>query len=178
MKLSRWLALTVIVVSTACSTPVPVRPPPQALEVVAPLLSVSEFETRTMYSLTDGTSWTREKDQFRVLYDLPGVNTLFVAGRDAQGEYVLLVGDQDGLPDGCAYALRYGGRDWGDSIEAQGLLWPKAPGFDDSAAAVQSGQAYPTNAGFCVDDQASVTSVYLAEPLDGSGQAPAASAST
>jgi hypothetical protein len=58
-----------------------------------------------------------------------GRNDLFVAGIDGQGEYVLLIGGQDGLPEDCPYALRHGGRDWGDAIEAQGLLWLKANGF-------------------------------------------------
>jgi len=146
--------------------------------VIGPLLNVNEGDSRTMFSLADGTSWARDNDQFRTLYDLRGENTLFVAGHDNQGDYVLLVGDQDGLPEDCKYALRYGGRDWGDSIESQGLLWQKAPGFSQEEAVVNSGEAYPENAGFCLDDQGRIASVYLARPPSASEGVPIGSAST
>ena len=173
----RIVCLAIVVGAVAaCGTAPLTRPPAAALDVVGPLQNVSEFESRTQYSLVDGTVWARPNDRFRVLYDMPGSNTLFVSGHDSQGEYVLLVGDQDGLPEGCVYALRYGGRDWGDSIESQGVMWTKAEDFVGlDGKPLTSGADYPTNAGFCLDQQARVTSVYLAEPPEGS-QAPAGSA--
>jgi hypothetical protein len=136
-------------------------------------MSSSEGDERTTYSLVDGRTWVRPNDQFRILYELQSGATLFVAGSDNDGEYVLLIGGQDGLPAACRYALRYGGRDWGDSIESQNLLWEKAPAFVGlNGPDLQSGSAYPDNAGFCLNDKAQVTSVYLAEPSAIQSQSP------
>lgn len=162
----------------ACDQAVPTRPPDQQLDTVGTLADMSVGEDRAWYNLADGTTWSRPTDQFRVLYDLPSRTTLFVAGIDGQGEYVLLIGGMDGLPEDCPYALRYGGREWGDAIEAQGLLWPKANGFralNGSSPAV--GEEYPGDPGFCLDDQARVTSVYVVvPPSDPSTDQPAGSA--
>jgi hypothetical protein len=174
------LAVASIWTLAGCADALPRRPDASALDVVGRLLAVNESDTRTQYGLADGTTWARLNDTFRVLYDLPGENTLFVAGHDSQGEYVLLVGDQDGLPPGCAYALRYGGTDWGDAVEGQGVLWRKAVDFTPlEGAEVRPGSAYPSNAALCLNERAEVTSIYLAEPAPGeSGQAPSASAAS
>lgn len=162
----------------ACGQAVPTRPPGQQLDTVATLAGLSVSEDRAWYDLADGTTWSRPTDQFRVLYDMPSTTTLFVAGVDGKGEYVLLIGGQEGLPENCPYALRYGGREWGDAVEAQGLLWPKANGFTAlNGSSPGVGEAYPGNAGFCLDDQARVTSVYVvAPPADSSTDQPASSA--
>jgi hypothetical protein len=171
MKVS--VVLTIAIVA-GCGG-IPVKPAPPNLDTVGPLAGVSEGAESITYTLADGTVWAQPRDQFRILYDMPSGPTLFVAGTDRHGRYVLLIGGQDGLPDECTYALRYGGTEWGDSIESQGLLWAKAKGFAPLPDGPTSGGEYPGNAGFCLDDHGAVTSVYLATPTDeDSGPAPSA----
>lgn len=172
--------LTVVIIATAivvgCGPELPVKPPPPVIDTIGVLAGLAEFDGRIRYSLADGRQWDRPKDQFRILYDMPGRDTLFVAGTDRIGAYVLLVGGQDGLPVGCRYALRYGGTDWGDSVASQGLLWPKADGLVPLPNGPGSGSDYPSNAAYCLDDRGSVTSVYLAVPPDDGDSAPVPSA--
>lgn len=179
-RLLAALGVAAISILGSCADPLPSRPAASALDVVGVLLSVNEFDARTQYGLVDGTTWARPNDKFRILYDVPGENTLFVAGHDSQGEFVLLVGDQDGLPVDCTYALRFGGTDWGDAIESQGVLWRKTDDFTGLAGTpVGSGSAYPSNTGICLDGRAEATAVYLAEPPAGeSDEAPPASAAS
>ena len=156
--------LTLLAVAGACSVSLPVRPADQSIEKIGVVTGGTDSQDRTTYTFADGSAWDRPKDQYRVIYDLMGRQTLFVAGTDQDGTYVLLVGSQDGLPADCAYALRYGGREWGDAVESQGLLWPKAEAFTGLAVQPGVGAEYPGNAGFCLDDRGQVTAVYLAEP--------------
>jgi hypothetical protein len=92
--------LTIVV--AACGAAPPVRPVAPVFDTIAPLIGSTESEDRTTYSLADGRIWQRQNDQFRVIYDMPGEETLFVAGTDPEGAYVLLVGSQDGLPAECS----------------------------------------------------------------------------
>lgn len=170
------VATIVNVIVVGCGFEPPVKPPPPVIETIGVLAGLAEFDGRVRYSLADGRQWDRPKDQFRILYDMPGRDTLFVAGADSVGAYVLLVGSQDGLPVDCRYALRYGGTDWGDSIASQGLLWPKADTFVPLPDGPGSGSDYPSNAAFCLDDRGSVTSVYLAVPPEDEDSAPVPSA--
>ena len=158
------VGLTLMAIAGACSVSLPVRPAAPSIEKIGIVTGVNAYTDRTTYTFADGSAWDRPNDQYRVIYDLMGRQTLFVAGTDQDGTYVLLVGSQDGLPVDCAYALRYGGRDWGDGVESQGLLWPKAAAFAGLAVQPTVGTEYPGNAGFCLDDRGQVTSVYLAEP--------------
>ena len=92
-----------------------------------------------------------------------------MAGTDAEGSFVALVGSQDGLPDECPFAVRYGGREWVDSIESQGVVWQKAPGFERPGFESEvnlpaAGDPYPDNAILCLDGDARVTRVMLARP--------------
>jgi hypothetical protein len=164
------LAMVAVLVA-GCGGTSKVRPTAPALETVGVLATVKEFDDRTEYSLTDGITWSRPKSAFRLVYDFPAGSTLFVSGTDAAGTFVYLIGRQEGLAADCQHALRYGGSDWGDSIEAQGLLWTKAPDFTGLPEAPSgTGWAYPDSVGFCLDDQARVTSVYVASPPTGTPQ--------
>jgi len=172
--------LTVVPIATAivvgCGVEPPVKPPPPVIDTIGVLAGLAEFDGRVRYSLADGRQWDHPKDQFRILYDMPGRDTLFVAGTDSVGAYVLLVGSQDGLPVDCRYSLRYGGTDWGDSIASQGLLWPKADAFVPLPDRPGSASDYPSNSALCLDDRGSVTSVYLAVPPEDEDSAPVPSA--
>ncbi len=158
------VGLTLMAVVAACGVSLPVRPAAPMIDTIGVLSGINASTDRTTYTLADGRVWDRPNDQFRVAYDMPAAQTLFVAGADQDGTYVLLVGGQEGLPEDCPYALRYGGLDWGDAVESQGLLWPKAAGFTGIPDQPDVGADYPGNAGFCLDDHGRVTSVYLAEP--------------
>ena len=116
----------------------------------------------------------RANDQFRLLYDMPGSRTLFVAGHDQQGTFVALVGSQDGLPVSCPFAVRYGGREWGDAIESQGVMWLKAAGLESEVATPATGSAYPDGTVLCLDEEARVKSLLLVSPQS-SDQEPAGS---
>ena len=111
---------------------------------------------------------------------MPGSRTLFVAGTDTEGTFVALVGSQDGLPDECPFAVRYGGREWVDAIESQGVLWQKAPGFERPGFESEvnlpaGGDPYPDNAVLCLDGDARVSRVMLARrPTDDPGAGSAA----
>ena len=165
-------ALVVSAIAAGCGE-APVRPQRPTVDMVGPLAGIQEGDDRITYSLQDGRQWVRGRDEFEVVYDFPSGPTLFVALPDPAGSYVLLVGGQDGLPADCSYALRYGGRDWGDLIESQGFLWPKADGFVPLPGGPGNGTEYASNAGFCLDEHAAVTSVYTINPNDdNSGPAP------
>lgn len=161
-----------LVVLLGCGTP---RPAPSQIETAGELVSSSASEGQSLYSLADGTSWVRPNDQFRVLYDMPGTRTLFVSGTDGQGTFVALVGSQDGLPADCPFAVRYGGREWGDAIESQGIMWRKAPELDSAIPTPASGADYPDNAILCLDSEGSVVRLIVATPPSGEPQ-PAGSA--
>lgn len=157
------LVASLAIAFVACGE-VPVKPERPTVDMVGPLAGIQEGNKRITYTLEDGRQWVRARDEYEVVYDLPSGPTLFVALSNPAGTFVLLVGGQDGLPADCSYALRYGGREWGDSIESQGFLWPKADGFVPLPGGPASGGAYATNAGFCLDEQAAVTSVYIVTP--------------
>lgn len=173
---SALLALLVGLVAAGCSPFAATRPGAQTFEAVGILTGLSEGDTRITYTLADGRVWDRPKDQFRIVYDMPAGETLFVAGQGQGGTYVLLIGGQQGLPADCPYSLRYGGREWGDAIESQGYLWRKADTFAVLTPTPGVGAEYPGNAIVCLDAEANVTAVLQLTPPDSSEPAPAGSA--
>ena len=178
MRLGRssLLALVVGLAATGCSPLAATRPDAQTFQAVGILSGLSEFDKRIAYTLEDGRTWDRPKDQFRIVYDLPAGETLFVAGLDKTGTYVLLIGGQDGLPPDCPHSLRYGAREWGDAIESQGYLWRKAENFAVLTPSPGVGAEYPGSAIVCLDAEANVTAVLQLTPPEGSEPAPAGSA--
>lgn len=169
------VVLAAIALAIAGCGEVPVRPEPPTVDMVGPLGSVREFDDRVTYDLQDGRQFARPKADYKLVYDMPSGPTLFVALSDPRGSYVLLVGGQEGLPAECQYSLRYGGTDWGDSIESQGFLWGKASDFIPLDGGPGSGAEYSSSAGFCLDEDGRVQSVYVLSPND-NNSAPAASA--
>lgn len=177
MRSGRAAMVAVIVgsVLASCSSSTVTRPDFLEFQAVGVLGGIEEFETRTVYTLADGRKWDRPNDQFRVAYDMPAAQTLFVAGQDKDGAFVLLIGGQQGLPADCPYSLRYGGREWGDAIESQGFAWHKAGSFAGLADNPAVGAEYPGNTLFCLDADAEVTAALQAIP-DSSDDAPQQSA--
>lgn len=173
---SSLLALVVGLVATGCSPLAAVRPDPQTFQTVGILSGIHEANETTTYLFADGRIWDRPKDQFRLVYDLPAGETLFVAGQDKTGTYVLLIGGQEGLSPDCPHALRYGAREWGDAIESQGYLWHKADSFAVLTPSPGVGAEYPGSAIVCLDAEANVTAVLQLTPPEGSEAAPVGSA--
>lgn len=169
------VAMIVGLVVAGCSAVPATRPDFPEFQAVGVLSGIEAFEARTVYTLADGRTWDRPNDQFRVAYDMPAAQTLFVAGQDQEGLYVLLIGSQQGLPADCLYSLRYGGREWGDAIESQGFLWHKASSFAGLATTPAAGADYPDNTLFCFNADAEVTAALQAVP-NSSDSAPQQSA--
>jgi hypothetical protein len=135
------------------------RPALQAFDTVGLLAGVAEHADKVVYSLLDGRTWERPKDQFRVAYDLSSRSVLFLSATDADGTFVWLIGTPEGVPTDCKHVVRYGAREWGDAIESQGVLWPKAANFASTIPIPAVGETYPSAAFLCLDDHAQATSV-------------------
>lgn len=149
------LAVATLVVACGEAKPAQ-RPSPPALEAVGVVVDELYFDDRTVFKLVDGTVWERRNDQFRFRYQYSARSTLFVSGTDAEGTYVYLIGGSRDIPAECRHAIGWGGREWGDGIEVEGLLWMKAPAFSTSVDPVPVGIEYPTTIRFCLDDRARV----------------------
>jgi hypothetical protein len=155
--------VAVTALAAGCTSLVgPTRPAFPDFQTIGEVASVSEGAADTTYSLSNGQVWKRQNGQFRVAYDMSGDRTLFIAGQDQQGAYILLVGSQQGLPDDCTYALRYGGREWGDAVESQGFVWRKSGAFEVAPPMPALGGDYPGNTVFCLDEAAEVASFFEA----------------
>lgn len=185
MKTAAWLAsLLVLMVVSGCQSvgPAPATPQRAASRPVAPTLDVAgELSTvhdagaTVTYFLKDGRTWSRPSAQFRVAYDMSSDRTLIVAGEDAQGSFVALIGSQPGLPADCVFALRYDGVDWGDSIESQGILWRKTPAFATLSGPIAPGTSYPDSTIFCMSGTGEAMWAIQIHP-PGTGSAPVQSA--
>ncbi len=150
LKVGRAVLMAAAV--AACGAPAPSHPPRIAIETVGLLADERVYADHTEYELQDGRTWARPNDEFRIAYQAPSGSTLFIAGADDGGPYVLMIGGQDGLPPECTHAIGYGGTDLGDGIAVEDFLWPKAPGY----AGDLSPTTYPTTTRFCLDDQGRV----------------------
>ena len=154
------LGLIAVLVCASCggaspgpSSSPPQRPPAIEADTIGLLVGEHVYADRTEFLLANGTSWTRPNSGFRRVYDRPAGSTLFIAGSDSSGPWVLLVGGQDGLPSDCTHAIGYGGVDFGDGVAAAGFLWPKAPSFSGTADT----SIYGSLTRFCLDNQARVS---------------------
>ncbi len=136
--------------------------------------SFEEGATRLIVRLVGGRVWERPSGQYRVTYVFGESPDLLVAGQDAEGTYVMLIGGLPWLPKECRFTIGHGGRDWGDAIETEGLLWQKSPLFPPSSLSV--GAEYPKEVQFCLDEQARVESLAVRPPQ--SDGAPVGSART
>ena len=143
--------------------------------MVGVVQSFEEYADRLIVRFVGGRVWERPKDQYRVTTISGESPDLLVAGQDAEGTYVMLIGGLDWLPEACRFTIGHGGRDWGDAIETEGLLWPKSPLFPPSSLSVGTG--YPKEVGFCLDEQARVESFVSVRPPQSDG-APVGSAQT
>jgi hypothetical protein len=131
----------------------PIRPSPQVIELVGVIKRTAVDETRTRFELEDGRIWQRPTAEFRVAYDRGGDGSLLVIGRDQEGTYVVIAGGIEGLPPECRWVVGPDGRDWGDSVESIGLLWPKSPRFLRLPSTIAVGEVYPSRTRFCLDEQ-------------------------
>lgn len=171
----KWPAVlsgTLLLVPLACA-PSPSRPPSQSIVTVGVVRSFEEYADRVIVRFVGGRVWERPKDQYRVTYVFGESPDLLVAGQDAEGTYILLIGGLPWLPKECRFTIGHGGRDWGDAIEAEGLLWQKSPIYPPNSLSV--GAAYPKEVQFCLDEQGRIESFVTRQP-PGSDGAPVGSA--
>jgi hypothetical protein len=151
-----------LVVACGTTGPISTRPPLRDLETVGLLETEELYADHRVFRLKGGQVWDRPNDAFRVAYEQPAGSTLFVAGSDAEGTFVLLIGGQDGLPSTCEHAIGYGGRDWGNAIEAEGFLWTKSAAY--AGPDLPIGAELPSTVRVCLNERAHATAVVDIRP--------------
>lgn len=158
------VAVFVATLGGACGTreSVPTRPPLPILDTVGVLAGDEAYADHRVFRLTSGRVWDRPNEAFRIAYDRAARSTLFVAGADSEGVFVLLIGGQEGLPAACEHAIGYGGHDWGDAIEAEGFLWRKSPTYAGPVLSI--GTELPTTVRVCLDERAQATTIVDIRP--------------
>lgn len=157
----------------------PDAPWPPLLQTIGILAGLREDAGTFAYTLIDGRTWTRVKDQFRIRYDMASDRTLFVAGNDEQGSYVLLIGSQQGVcrirvctpsdTAGASGAIRSRA---GDSCGARARHSRVSIRASPSARSALSERCRA-----CLDNAATVTGVLRATPEGGISMAAGASVS-
>ena len=144
---------------TACSIgvssgPAPVPPTIQAVGVATDIRIYPDY-TRIVFA--DG-SVHEVPNSYRQVGESTGF-WLVIIGSDAEGNFVASFPTQGGLPPDC-YRENAAGIERGDYIEAEGVMWAKAPDF---SAPVQPavGSKYPPGMRFCFDDRGLVSGVVV-----------------
>lgn len=144
---------------SALATPTP-TPTPGISEITAVGVVVEESDRApiTEFLLQDGRALSYDLSVVRVVERGGGEPRLLVAGRDSDGEWLAVVGHQDGTPPGC-HVLNQRGYELGPSIAIAGIRWPKAPTLSWPGQVPPIGQPYPANARFCLDDAGRVNRI-------------------
>lgn len=136
------------------ATPAPSR---SDVLVVGTVQQASENGPISEFRLADGRTLSFDLSVVRPVHLGGGEPLLLVSGRDENGEWMALIGHQDGTPDGC-HVLNEAGFDFGASIAIAGVQWPKAPTFVWTNAP-GPGSLYPGGTRFCLDDTARVSQI-------------------
>jgi hypothetical protein len=140
--------------SALVASPDPVAP--AVFDVISTVRSISVAGSLHRYELNDGHSY--EADAAEVLFE-GGPASPFVAGTQDGRRFVGVFMHQDGLPEGCWIAgIGATGTEQVGFVALRGVLWPKSPSSDSSAAPAPSSD-YPSSARFCFDGTAHVTGV-------------------
>jgi hypothetical protein len=152
------LALGLALGLAACapaSLPAPSPPSISRVGIVTGLDLGNDF---VRYTFDDGSTMQFDPTAYRQLTDDGwGGFGLVVIGFDADGQFVAAFPTQDGLPTDC-YVENYEGIERGDYIQMHGVLWKKAPGFDD-ADLPDAGTAYPGGTRFCFNEHGEVSGI-------------------
>ena len=135
-------------------TAVPREPSP-VVERVGLIAAEEIHATNRTCRLSDGRVWEAQNGTFRILVDSGGGRRLLIAGRDATGTWLAVLGHQDGVPDDC-FVSNQRGREWPDAIGLLGFAWPKRGGFQAGGLKVATGFRYPDGTRFCFDEHGQV----------------------
>lgn len=162
--LSLLLLLATLTWSCEPVAPAPTRPAAQAVDVVGVVASVDAGGDWIRYRLADGRVWERTTGAFRVVYDRGGPGGLLVVGHDGRGWYVVVAGSQEGLPAECRWAIGNGGREWGDAVEIEGLLWPRSAAFSTTVGTAPIAGTYPTAVRFCLNERGQLSTAVSQAP--------------
>jgi hypothetical protein len=122
------------------------------------IVSEATRDSVTEFTLADGRVISVDFSTKRRVGPPGGGPSILVLGRDDRGEWVAVIGHQDGTPEGC-HVLNQVGYDLFDSIAIGGVRWRKAPGFHAAIRVPPLGQPYDPGSRFCLDEKAQVTEV-------------------
>ncbi|MEO7332779.1 MAG: hypothetical protein ABIZ71_02425 [Gemmatimonadales bacterium] len=136
-----------LVALTACGPAAGPAPSPPAIQAVGVATEVRIYQDYTRYVFADG-SVHEVPNSYRQIGDGGG---LVIIGFDSQGPFVASFPIQGGLPSDC-YRENAVGIERDAYIEAEGILWAKAPGFA-SADAPALDTEYPAGTRFCFNDR-------------------------
>lgn len=139
-----------------CAEPLASPPSPPRIEMAGVIEEVHISDPDRTYVLVDGRRWEGRVDQVRVVMDWGGgQGDLFVSGSDAEGQFIALLGHQDGLPADCHFTPD-AGIERGRYVQIRGILWPKSSSFKSTINVPSPGQSYPGGTRFCFDDRGEV----------------------
>lgn len=145
---------------TACGSQAGPAPSPPAVAAVGIATDVQIHADGTRLVFADG-SVHEVPSSYRWIGEAPGLSWLVIIGSDGEGNFVASFPLQDGLPPDC-YRENAVGIDRGAYIEAEGVLWAKAPDFSASAHP-DTGSAYPAGTRFCFNERGLVSGTIGAE---------------
>lgn len=132
---------------------------PPIFEAVGILADERIADPDRTYALADGRRFQVSMLHTRELFNGGGQGRTFVLGSDATGPFVGIFGRQDGLPEDCNIpGIGASGIERDAFIEIKGVLWRKAPTFDQASVPGSAGTAYPPSTRFCFDERARVSS--------------------
>ena len=154
--LGSWVA-SCAPASTAAFEPAAI-PPQSRLVSLGEIAAERHRAQLAEFDLADGTRLSFDLHATRVIVRGGGRPALLVAGRDDAGEWLAILGHQDGTPDGC-HVLNQTGHELGSSIAIAGARWTKAPGLASAGGPPPLGAAYPPGTRFCLDGSARVNAI-------------------
>lgn len=146
----------------AAETPPPLDhvPGPSQIQVVGPIVGESTRDQVTEFEIADGLVVSVDLSKKRQVVPPGGSPALLVVGVDDRGEWVAVIGHQDGTPEGC-HVLNSVGYELGDSLAIAGVRWQKATDFTTPIPAPAVGRPYPDGTRFCLNGVAEVDRVLL-----------------
>ena len=154
-----WAGISVILALSACIVEARLTPglapagPPE-IEFAGLVTDVKLFDDRYEFTDVDSIVHTIGIDEYRQLGAFPCCRDLVVLGNDADGKFLVTFRLVEGLPLDCHVGYDFG-VDRGSHIELFGVLWRKAPGFQD---AVPVDTEYMLGTRFCFDTHGRVAS--------------------
>lgn len=133
--------------------------PPQAasstFDVVGVVTGHSVTSNRLIFDLEGGDTVEFDRDVVRVLFESGAAPRLLISGRDKSGDWLVVVGGQEGMPSDCS-VVNAAGIEWGKRIDLFGILWPKSDAFQVDMPLPALGSPYPDGTRFCLDASARV----------------------